>query len=433
MTKEFETTLVARTVVIRQDDGAVTDAVEANAGQWFPVVRIKDEVFESTAIQSFRYMVGDTLLPFLSLTIDDYSKKFSDSQFPEVDDLVTLRISNNADTAHIPVKVDLMILDVFGADKSMTFTAVNFIPKLHERNNKSFDGAITDVLRDVAKECGLGYVSNFQSSNDTGTWICRENYYEFIQYLEERMFIAEDDCVKIYIDQYNNLNVVSLKTAKLDRTLYELLTDPTTGEPFEETKNVEFTNNDYNDDLSKKLILEGWTPLTNYGTTYLSSKQTASYTTKIDEKHLESANESYDSASDNALENTASTYFSNRVSAETVFQKVLTSRNKNRRLKNIILQGTYIEGNLKYYVPDVFAFMHVPVEIFETPKTQMIRDQEEGNTNFTLPDKLDGKPSNDYLPNEIFTGDYCIMHMSYIYTKSKNSGKIKQNVSMLKQ
>lgn len=431
MTKEFETTLVARDIIIRQD-GDESTTEEANAGHWFPIVRIKDTVFERAALSNFDLDIGSNLLPTIALSIDDYSKRFSENQFPETDDLITIRISNNFDTLHFPIKLDMVLLDAIGSGSSMSFSAISNIPKLYENNNKAFEGNTTDVLREIAKEVGLGYVSNFTNSADFGVWICKENYYDFIQYIEQRMFIAEDDTVKIFIDQYNNLNVISLKNAKLDKVKYELLTDPVTGKPFDEPQVVEFTNKTTNDSLSKKIPLQDWQPYTNYGAAYLQSIKTMSLTTKTDELHMSSSSENFVSVSNNALEGTAEEYYSDRISNEKSFKKVLTSKHHNSRLSKIMLQGTYIVVDLKYYVPDVFCFMHVPVEIWEAVKSQEVLSQDESITNDTLPTKLEGKGSTEYILNDVFTGDYCIVGTTYSFTKLKRGDMMQQNVTLLK-
>lgn len=431
MTQEFETTLIPQPIVVRQDDGSDTH-IEENAGFWFPLIKVKDTVFDKGSISSFRYSVGRDLLPMISVTIEDEDKSFSEEQFPNIDDIVTIRISNNEDTIHKPIKLDFLIIDVSSSVDSrvMTFDAVQYIPKLHTRNNKGYNDSLLNITRDIAKEVGLGFITNMTDSGDSSNWICQNTYYDFLFYIKERMFISDDDVCHIFVDQFNNLNVISLKSSYSDRSITQLQTNPSTGLEYDTTVDLTLNNKTYLEETDLWVQVNQWSPLTNYGRGFLKSKSIATYYQKISEKHLNTPNiDGINVQNINALEDSSENVWSNFVDGDTVYQNILTSRKQNDRMRRVYSQGTYIVCSLEYYVPDIFSYMYIPTTLYNKRRFAEIKDQDESKDQNDVSESTPKYPSNEFTINEEFSGDYIVTENVFVYNGETN---ITQEVTMIK-
>lgn len=431
MTQEFETTLIPQDIIVRQDD-ADNQNIEQNAGFWFPLIRIKETVFDRGNISSFRYSIGRDLLPMISVTIEDEDKSFSEEQFPNIDDIVTIRIANNEDTIHKPIKLDFLIIDVQSSPDSrvISFDAVQYVPKLHTYNNKGFNDSLLNVTRDIAKECGLGFVTNMSDSGDSSNWICTNTYYDFLFYIKDRMFISDDDVCHIFIDQFNNLNVLSLKTAYSDRTITQLKTNPSSGLEYETSVDLTFNNKTYLEQENLWVQVNQWSPITNYGRGFLKSKSVATYYQKVSELHFNTPSPSEINVQNiNALDESSVNVWSNYVDGSTVYQNILTSRKQNERMRSVFSQGTYIICSLEYYVADIFSYMYVPTTLYNKRRFSELKNQDETKDQNDVSEESPKYESNDFSINTEFSGDYIITENVFIYDGEDN---ITQEVTMIK-
>ncbi len=431
MTQEFETTLIPQDIVIRQDDGN-DEFIEENAGFWFPMVKVKDTVFDKGMISSFRYSVGKDLLPMVTITIEDDNKSFSEEQFPNVDDVVTIRISNNADTIHKPIKLDFLIIDVISSpsSSSMTFDAIQYVPILHKRNNIGFNDSLLNISKTIARECGLGFVTNMTESGDESNWICVDTYYDFLHYIQKRMFISDDDTCHMFVDQFNNLNVISLKSAYSDKTITQLKTNPSTGDEYESNVDLTFNNKTYLEEDDLWVQINQWTPITNYGRGFVKSKSIETYNQKISEKHLGGGEPTTVNVQNiNALDGSESVKWSTYVDGDTVYQNILTARKQNERLRSIYSQGTYVIASLEFYIADIFSYMYVPTTLYNKRRYSEIKNQDDTKDQNDVSDESVKYPSNDFTINEEFSGDYIITENTFMYNGETN---ITQEVTMIK-
>ena len=431
MKQEFGTKLIPQDIVVRQD-GDESTFIEENASFWFPLVRVKDTVFGQQDIISFNYQVGVNLIPSISITISDNSRKFMEGDFPDVDDVITIRISNNKDTIHKPIKLDFIIIDIDTSTDSRTINieALQYIPILHEDNNVGFNDSLFNITKDIAIQCGLGFVTNINDSNDVGQWICLNNYNDFLKYIQTRMYISDDDTIKIFIDQFNNLNVVSLKTAISDRTIYKLLTNPSSGDEYTENVDLKLSNKHYVQETDLHVQINMWSPTTNFGYGFLTTKEIIEYRQKSSEKHFTNEFQTKSTQNVNALINSKDVVYSNYVDGDTVFGNILTARKQNERLRNIFYQGTYINCELEFYIPDIFCYMHSNVDIWNKSRNEEIISQNEDLSNEDLSNAESDNKTNEFVLNKTFTSSYLVIGMEYIYYD--DGSNLKQNVNLLK-
>lgn len=433
MRQEFETTLIAQDIIVRQN-GEDDKNIEENAGLWFPLIRIKDTVFHMDKISSLNYSVGQSLLPTITVTIDDNDKAFLEEGFPNIDDLITVRISNNSDTEHLPMKLDFMIVDVSGSESSRftTISAVQHVPKLHLDNNVGWYDSLFNITKTIAQECGLGFVTNIQDSTDISNWICPNDYLSYLKYIKERMQISNDDSCHIFIDAFNNLNVISMKNAFENRTQIQLLTNPVSGELYEDTVDILLSNKVYRENIDTHVQVNQWSPITNYGMGYLKTKSEVEYLQKNNERHMDSSNDIFTVTNINAIEGSGDKIFSQFVDGETVFGDILRAKKKNKRLQSIYKQGTYVKATLDYYIADIFPFMYINSEFYNKGRNSVIKSQDDG-VDINALEKQDSEyVSHASELNTSFSGDYLVVECNYSFIKTNAKGnKIKHSLKMM--
>lgn len=441
MVQEFETTLIPQDIVVRQDNGEST-FLEENGGFWFPLIRIKDVVFHKEKIASYSYSFGADLLPRVSVTLNDFNKSFMEVNFPKVDDIITIRVSNNEDTIHKPIKLDFLIIDIDSSPSSraVTIDAIQYVPKLHEFNNVGWNDSLYNITKDIAKKCGLGFVTNMKDSNDVSNWICPNNFYDYLNYIEERMFISEDDSCKIFIDQFNNLNVLSLKTCFNDRNKTKLLTNPSSGLPYDTNTIVKLSNKEYNSNIEGEedyhVQVNQWSPFSNYGYGFIKSKSIATYSQKNSELHLNVPETTPINVQNiNALENSSIKEYGTYVDSETVYKDILVTKKQNKRLIEIYKQGTYVTADLEFYIPDIYSYMYVPVELYNKRRTSNQVSQDDNKDVNELSNE-DTKYTSNVITelNKEFSGDYLIRSTQFLYSSSRsgNETNLRQRVVMIK-
>ena len=82
----------------------------------------------------------------------------------------------------------------------------------YDISNKTYKNDSFTVLKKVAKEVGLGYNSNVNSTDDEMTWRRkRMNYQDFIKSVVKKSYISDDSFVSTYIDFYYSLNYVDIE------------------------------------------------------------------------------------------------------------------------------------------------------------------------------------------------------------------------------
>ncbi len=434
MRQEFETKLVPQDIVVRQTDEKDVN-IENNAGLWFPLIRVKDVVFHMDKIESLKYTVGKSLLPKITVVINDDDREFSEEQFPNIDDLITVRISNNNDTEHKPIKNDYSIIKVNSSPNTrlITIVAIHHIPTLHKYNNKSWNMSLFEVTKEIAKECDLGFITNINQSNDESNWICPRNYYDYLSYISERMELENDDVCKIFIDAFNNLNVISLRTAFDNRSPTQLLTNPVTGDKYDESIDVILSNKDYKDEDNNRVTINSWSPTTNYGEGFLKNKKITNYNQKVDERHIKSNLESFTIENINALDDSKENVFSTYVDSDTVSRNILTTRKRNKKLRSIYGQGTYVKSILDYFIYDIYPMMYVYSELYNKSRNSSLNSQDE---NIDIDELSEMKPkykTNGAELNEEFTGDYIVVDVTYSFIKSNNrDNQIIHSLNMIK-
>ena len=429
ITTKFKHTLPTQQIVVRQDAGNDSDVLPNNIGQMYPLVRIKEKTLEFADIVAFNFSVGQSFLPTVTVSIDDAEQKFKESNFIEKHDIITIYVGNAKDKEHEVIKNDYYVIDVITAPGSYisTIEAVLHVPKLYESFSRHFDNTSIGVIETIAKEVGLGFASNSDSSLDQMSWIQHQTNYDFLHWVISRSHVGTDSMLRMYVDQYANLTVVDIKKA-LDSSAETLLTTaPITGDALEVPVKLVATNNAEGDVETRARIIT-WSPITNYGmlakwfsstTKSLLVDSTTDAETEIVSneitKQLKASSTWTHFSTDNAFDGYAAAKVYNVINSQ-------------------LLQGIQMSITLDYYIPAIHTFMTLPVEIWNTAKRTERLSQDTNVDNEQLETIEPVAPTNTYEINKRLTGDTLITSMSFSYNRkpidSDESRKMTQSIQV---
>lgn len=414
----FEKSLSTRDIIVRQDDDTST-FLEKNVGVIYPLIRIKDTVIDFTDIVSLNLTIGESFLPQLDVTIDDTLFLFRETDFCEKLDYVTLFVGCSNDKVYKPIKSDFLILEATSNNGSslISFRCQMHFANLYYSVNRGENNTSFELLKSVAKECGMGFVSNVDKTNDKMFWIQSENNIDFIKHLYEHAYISDESIIRCFVDQYGNLNLIDVNKALKGTNDTFIETNPLTGEDIETTK-VVLTSNRLSTD-NNGLQINSYTPLNNFAQQSLHRDENFKLTF-IKENDL-NQNVSRDVNSDVAQLNESSSfnYVSNDNCHDNYFSTAYISKHNEYKL-----QGTKLKILLENYIPCLYMFMNVNVDIFNIEK-RGISDSQDINTNVdNLSESKPRNNGNSHTLNENLSGENLLYKMEIEYNRGRSKNKI---------
>ena len=209
--------------------------VKLDTGFGIPLIKINSYIVRG--LRSFRLDLTQRI-PQLVFRFSVEDESFLYRAYPKDGDLVCLYIKSTSEV-YKPIRMDLSITEVHNsfpvintdADNpqnnranadNVTFTirAQMRIPGLLQHVSKSFKNQTSfQVLRNVAKELGLGFASNEAGTKDAMNWICpNKTYYKFMEDVCNSAWKGEEDFFDWWIDQYYVLNFVNLRKQLLEKS-----------------------------------------------------------------------------------------------------------------------------------------------------------------------------------------------------------------------
>lgn len=433
MKQYFKHSLPTDDIVIRQDVDSNSEFFEKNIGQLYPLIRIKEQTINFPEIVSFNLSCGvGQFLPVVDITIDDAEFIFRESNFIQRGDILTIWVGNGQDTEHEVVKNNYYILDVSSTPGSqfVNLTCVLNVPELWKPHNRVFDLDTVSILKKIAKECQLGFVSNIEESNDQMSWIQHTNTYSFIQNIVAKSFVNSKTTITVFIDQFGNLNVMDLQVALNDRTKTELTTQPITGKKLDEPVPLYASNSSLGTDIPKAQIIS-WTPTTQYG---LESLKFTAQIEATSQDPIDQAIVKLQTPILNPQLKKSSLYttFINEAVHENYAIGKVANINNLQLLQNIKIQAT-----LDYYIPVLFLGMQLPVEIWNLLKNEQIHTQDPLLNEKETEDKQATGPSRKHHKNEQMSGDTILLNLNIGYNRKatvKSETKfIRQAITVMKK
>lgn len=192
----------------------LSEADKANIAQtigFTPAIFYNGVQIQSKDVSNFR-LYHEKFLPKIDLTLFDTYGIFKKTGMPGDDTKISIFISSR--TKYLKsIQMDFKILSFKQtASSKYQVEAILDIPGLYLRRYSSFSSQTSfQVLQEIAKECGLGFMTNITDTNDRQNWINTGlTNREFIQKVVSRAYISDTTYQTCYIDYYYNLVFVDL-------------------------------------------------------------------------------------------------------------------------------------------------------------------------------------------------------------------------------
>lgn len=423
-------TLPTRDIVIQSSTGGNdgdSTIFERNAGRAFPLLLINDMVVAQIEIKSCTLSICDSFLPKLYVTISDEENIYRDDIYRHKDNYITIRIGNTQDTAYRPIKNDYLILSMSPSTKTVSFECLLYVPKMYMYEQRAYDKTSWEVMKEMATQCGLGFVSNISTSQDRMKWIRRNDWHVFIDENTQYFFNGYDDAVKVFVDQYACINYVSMATALKDQTIYKIETNPFTGERITPV-NLSLSNQDFISDEKHLCRIIQYNPVSNYGEGYEDIYETVNFRYRDGfAKDKETVSKTV--VSDRTIKGGINDYFT-VVDTDNAFPEYQTVKDSTDRIMRTYLQPTKLDLSLDTFIHILHPHMVVPIEIFSKLKRSIKQSQEK------MPiDKVDEQeptsPSYQYTKNERFSGNALISSLSYTYSSTNAERGVRQIINVM--
>jgi len=189
-------------------------------GDFSPFVIINNMRFDSKLISYFELDLSG-FLPKCTVTLQEMAGIFQSKHFPKDGDLISVYLRSRSPDFK-SIRNDFRILEVpprpsedsQGERNKFTISGILNVPGIYSEKMAYYEGTSFEVLQKVARELGLGFASNDDSTNDSMTWINpADSVFKFINddvvphsYKNDKSFYTA------FIDQYYYLNFVEVNS-----------------------------------------------------------------------------------------------------------------------------------------------------------------------------------------------------------------------------
>jgi hypothetical protein len=180
---------------------------------WNPYIQYRNMSLENNQIVYFK-LSSIGILPELELILTDDVSKLKTDFFALDNDIISVYLNSRTNSL-TDIKMDFVITD-YNYDRKTDLIYIKAITNLNllqiqfqhaYRNMTSYD-----VLSEISKKLGLGFVSNFESTNDEMTWINpRTGLERFIRDVTIHSYKDEQSFFWSFIDFYYNFNFINVE------------------------------------------------------------------------------------------------------------------------------------------------------------------------------------------------------------------------------
>jgi hypothetical protein len=167
------------------------------------------------------YVSDTSFLPTFSISFTDTTNIMTDVGYPADDGIISIVIPSRSNTI-ASIRTDFKITNYkanpTGGSRSITLSGVISVDGLYTPNYKSYISNSWETLKDIAQECGMGYLSNITSTDDTMNWInSGKKTHTFItKDIMPYGWVGESGFVWSFVDLFYNLNYVDVEVALLE-------------------------------------------------------------------------------------------------------------------------------------------------------------------------------------------------------------------------
>ena len=186
----------------------------------YPYVEIGNLTVQSDQMIQLQ-LFNDQFLPRLYIQFRDTSGQLIDPLFPIDDTIIKVFIQADSEVL-MPVRMDFKITDINpikskpGDNYDIVFglSGILDVSYLYSTFFTSHEDTSFNILKELAKEAGLGFASNIEDTDDKMIWINpADQYLEYIQNIIKHSYRSQESFMYAYVDFYYNLNYVDMETA----------------------------------------------------------------------------------------------------------------------------------------------------------------------------------------------------------------------------
>lgn len=211
-----------------------------------PFVYYNGVHIEYRDIDSFS-LYHEGILPAIKMIFKDRNGILRDNGFPLDDTIISIFIYSGSKLLR-SIQMDFKVTNFKDLGGVYSLQGIVNIPKIYLRKFSSYSKKTSfEALKQVAKECQIGFSSNISDTNDKMTWINpAKPIHEFILDVVDNSYKSDESYMFCYIDFYYNLCYVDLeKEYNRDNTEdKQIITDG----------KRQFTENDEKENISKLLF-----------------------------------------------------------------------------------------------------------------------------------------------------------------------------------
>ena len=199
---------------IQLDTGGVPKHDQEKIGKqmgYLPFVYINGYQIKVTDVEKFKlYHKG--ILPVLETTFYDSIGLLQDEAIPKDDSKITIYLNSRSKNLR-SIHMDFKIFNFKEISKGQyTIVGICDIPEIYIRKFGSYKSKTShEALQELARQCGLGFCSNINNSDDKMTWLNTGfKNLEFIDNVMLNSYVSDQSFQHCYIDFYYNLCYVDL-------------------------------------------------------------------------------------------------------------------------------------------------------------------------------------------------------------------------------
>jgi hypothetical protein len=438
-------------IVVHFDDTtqsiADAKAIINAAGVMYPLLKVRNTLIHYSNIKSFKYTVGDALLPTITCTFLDPNFSTIDYDYPITGDTCVIYIGNNNDSVNKPIKQQFEITDARAHKNVVTIEAILFIPGILQSNMQAFDSSTSlQLLIAICKVLGLGVVTNLTQLQDIAVRTQHGmSYLDYIAVLAMSCWKNANSFTHIFIDQYYRLNILELTELFDAGSINQSIsTNVLSGEPLDESHSLLLSNNITKHDT--QFIIQQWQPITESGAKKYSKPHSIQNIIALKDYEQQTVNHDISNSQINTTNNELQdTIVLHNAKMLYNFAGAYTVNSSYNYLQHNIAYQHNMLGALVflYNALQLKCTLNIATNYFTLGQVVPVDIYDNVNARHVVPisdDQQDNDASQEYKDasidteqislNDLYSGDYVIMQICWLFSRKH---KLQQHMQLSKR
>lgn len=205
-------------------------------------------------------------LPTISLSFDDSDNIFKSLDFPLDQDVASIYLKGKGKKHH-PIRCDFWITKISG-NTTILLNGILKIPNAFDDKTFGVNSSSIEAIFKASRDLGLGFASNFETSNDIQNWVSfNQNYIEFVEATKNKSYIDTNSWINTFIDCFYCMNWLNGElnyslNEELDKGIITALNDIKNQDAIEkfdtffQTNHPNFLSTDYGIEIEPNLNQE---------------------------------------------------------------------------------------------------------------------------------------------------------------------------------